>query len=183
MGVPFTFSDTTVNVQTSEFHLLIQPEKCQFTPFPGVENGQALISDRVGKLVRELPHTPYQAIGMNFVWVVTPEKLPLPDFTRRLFFSQEQAIDKHFDLPDAKFGGYFSKDSLGCRLKLNVRPLQFQFVESKAFAEGLEFQFNYYRDIGEEKDAPDIIVKQFEQWDEAFSEAKGIVASAIAGVE
>jgi hypothetical protein len=101
---PFVFSDMVTHVQTSDFHLLIVPDKCQFTPAPSAKAPQETILARVGALVKMLPHTPYKALGMNFVWHWIPDGVTSEQATRALFFVSERPLHKSFDVPGARFG-------------------------------------------------------------------------------
>jgi hypothetical protein len=114
------FSPMAVQVQARAFQLLALPEFIQFTPCTVGANGD-LILQKVGGIVRALPHTPYTGVGMNFVWTETPD-VELTTLTRRMFFFQDSPIFSLFDTENAHFGGYMSKDFLGIRLRLDIKP-------------------------------------------------------------
>ena len=181
MVPPFIFSDMLTQVQTSDFHLLIVPDKCQFTPAPALENAQPLITERVGIIVRELPHTPYTALGINFVWHFTQDDLDLNEVTKDLFFVPRKPLHHIFDVPDARFGAYLSKDSLGFRLKLDVKPVLGLRTDGSKI-DLIQFECNYHRAIEESEEAVDVIIQSLTQWGSAHTEAREIVTAALEGI-
>src|SRR5579862_3971247 len=67
------FTDPVVNVQAKDFTLLVLPEQFQFAPRVSRELERDLVIEKVGAFVRALPHTPYRAVGLNFLWHVQPK--------------------------------------------------------------------------------------------------------------
>lgn len=184
----YIYTDALVQVQAKDFHLLIVPDKCQFTPAPTSEDSAQLIAERLGKLVEELPHTPYRAVGMNFVWRLDADEAAVRDIGRRIAFVQSSPLHQEFNVPDARFGTYLSKDSLGCRLKLDVKP----FTEQQKAKEGdpkegepksmIQFSFNYHRELAGEADPVSAIKDALAQWSEAQRESSVIVGT-VEGVQ
>src|SRR5207248_54900 len=70
----WVFTEPLVQVRTRQFVLLVVPEQLQFVPLIEGEAVEHLIMDKVGRIVTRLPHTPYTAIGFNFVWHMVPEE-------------------------------------------------------------------------------------------------------------
>src|SRR5271166_1761428 len=64
----FVFTDLLVQVRTQNFSLLVVPEQFQFFPQAKESEQQELIQQKVGRIVRSLPHTPFKAVGLNFTW-------------------------------------------------------------------------------------------------------------------
>jgi hypothetical protein len=182
MDGSFIFADMITQVQTKLFHLLIVPDKCQFTPADSGQGQQALIRERVGMLVNNLPHTPYKAVGMNFVWHLVPEGSSIPEISRRLFFLKGHPLHQLFDVDNARFGAYLSKDSLGCRLKVDVKPLHAEKTDGSKL-ELIQFECNYHRDIGESEDGVDVILHQLAQWTSAREDSEVIAHTAAQGVK
>ena len=172
------FSDQAVNVQSQEFGLLVVPPQMQFVPKAAADRQADLVSEKVGAIVRTLPHTPYNAIGLNFLWHVEPEHGDVPTLTRELFYDSERKICQLFDAEDARFGAYFSKDILGCRLKLDVKPVTRQTQDERR--DSVQFAFNFHLELPQE--ANEIIAaieRQLRIWDDAAGEAARIVEETI----
>src|SRR5258707_15829179 len=67
-------TDGLCQFQTERFILIAIPNLLQVSlrPLVAVPDEGALMADNVGGMVRSLPHTPYSAVGLNFVWHETP---------------------------------------------------------------------------------------------------------------
>jgi hypothetical protein len=175
----FLFSDQVMNAESREFGLLVVPPQLQFTPKVTPDRQAALVSEKVGAIVETLPHTPYTAIGLNFFWHIEPEDGNVPALTRRLFFVAEKPICEFFNTDDSRFGAYFSKDVLGCRLKLDVKPIMRETAQGKT--ECLQFGFNFHLDIPQGNGgAIRVIRDHIARWGEARDQASEIVGSAVA---
>ena len=175
------FTDMLVQVQSDQFVFNVVPNQLQFAPTER-DNEQDVIVEKVGRIIRTLPHTPFSAVGLNFNWLAIADDEAVRDLSRQIFFRPETTIHRAFDLPDSRFGGYLSKDSLGARLKLDVKP---GFGANAADGERrdfLQFQFNYHLDV-----TGDNRVNQIEQllgrWDEAREQASDIAHQSIEGYD
>ena len=173
------FTDMAVQVEADEFHLLVVPPQCQFTPRVEVERQQRLVVDKVGRIVRYLPHTPYRAVGLNFTWHLTPEDGDTPAASRRLFFMESGPLHKEFVDANPRYGAYMSKDVFGVRMKLDAKPLILNVGEEDE-RELLQFSFNFHKDVWKEESPVDCIEETLQKWDEAHSEALRIVQSVHA---
>lgn len=167
------FSDAIAQVNTEDFNLLVVPPRAQFIANVAEEAQQRLIVDKMSRLVRALPETPYRAVGINMKWKVQTAGGTIAELSRRLAFVPTSPIHAMFDTRDARFGAILSKDSFGCRLNLTVKPE----VADNEGDDVLMFAFNYHRDIRPDEDAIPIIVESLEQWDNAREEASTIVRS------
>jgi hypothetical protein len=179
-GSGAVFTDMFVQVPTDKFHLLIVPDNCQFTPAPNVERQQELISKRVGRLVEILPHTPYQAVGLNFWWHLVPENDTVDAVCRRLFFFAESPLHRLFDVDNARFGSYLSKDSLGGRLKVNVQPVMIPMPDGQV-SHLIQFAFNYHFDVAGRQNPVAEIQQTLNRWNEAREESAHIVETTTGG--
>jgi hypothetical protein len=171
------FSDEVVKVETRDFGLLVIPPQLQFQPRVASDREADLVASKVGSMVRTLLHTPYAAVGLNFAWHVWSEGEGLHGLSRSLFLCPSGPFAESFgQAEDALFGGYFSKDTLGCRLRLDVKPLE---VVSDGRATGrLLFSFNYQLDTPQDAPVP-AIERQLQRW----QQAKTASASLIERVE
>jgi len=171
------FSDQAVNVEAESFALLVVPPQLQFVPKGPPEGQGDLVRAKVGTIVRALPHTPYSAVGVNFIWHLTPDDGNIPAATRALFYVSGRRLWREFDREDARFGAYLSKDIFGCRLKLDVKPVIKHAAGTKS--EVLQFAFNFHSDVPQEGNrVVEAIEGHLAKWDEAKAEATRIVQDA-----
>lgn len=169
------FTDLMVHVISREFALFVAPEQLQFVPLVPIEEQQSLISLRLGHLIETLPHTPYSAVGLNFTWHVRPESADMGSFSRRMFFAESKSLFQAFDVEDARFGGYLSKNALGGRLKLDVKPVTTGSENDRQ--ELMQFAFNLHGDVGRSEKSVESIRQMLNCWDEARAETEKIMAS------
>ena len=172
------FSDQAANVESEQFGLLVVPPQMQFVPrLPPDQQGD-LVSNKVGSIVRALPHTPYKAIGLNFLWHVEPEDADVSALTRKLFYDPDRTICQLFDVADARFGAYFSKDILGCRLKLDVKPITRETKDEPR--ELVQFAFNFHLDLPQEANETIVAIEgDLRIWDDARMETARIVEQTM----
>ncbi|MEQ9588028.1 MAG: hypothetical protein RJS97_08750 [Parvibaculaceae bacterium] len=165
------FTDMLVQLRSRQFHLLVAPEQCQFTPLVAPNEQQHLVVEKVGTIVRTLPHTPYTALGLNFQWHLTPENATVEELGRRLFFVPESPIHRELDSADARFGGYISKDALGFRLRLNAKPIM--QVHQGQERHLVQFGFNFHLELPDNQDERiDAIEVALNRWNEAQAESE-----------
>jgi hypothetical protein len=148
---------------------------------------QKIIEEKLGGIVSKLPHTPYTAIGFNFVWHITPEKSDMNTLSKKLFFKNDMPLFGGFDTEDARFGSYLSPDFLGCRLKLDIKPISIKTqvisqVGVKAemqtqSQEKLQFAFNYDKQIVLSSTPVEQITDMLKLWDKMKTESLNIISS------
>jgi hypothetical protein len=169
------FSPVVADVRGKEFHLLVLPEQIQFAPKPKVDNSQELIVAKLGGIISELPHTPFIAAGLNYVWQVNDDNIST--LCRGLFYRNESPVYRAFDADDARFGAYMSKNTLGSRLKLDIKPVNVSRSDGES-VESLQFAFNFHRDLKEESKV-DSIKDLLSKWDSAKDMSLNIVNKAM----
>ena len=175
------FTDFMVQVQSRQFALMLTMEQCQFSPQTAPEEEQDLAIEKLGKFVRVLPHTPFQAIGVNFQWQLAGPNDAIVGVGRRAFFVEGSPLHQAFDCANARFGGYLSKDALGCRLKLHVHPSH-QDAPDGGREEMLNLAFNYHLDVAKQEDPARLIEQMLGNWNEAKKQSFDITA-LLAGSE
>ncbi len=168
------FSDQVSQVETQSFQLIVLPQQLQFAPKCAPEEETSLISEKLGKIVRALPHTPYAAMGLNFIW--HEDSGNIAELTRTLFYNGEKALFMEFDTADAKFGSYLSKDWQGLRLKLDIRPVLLDTGAEKR--ERLQLTFNFHLDLLGEN-AADKIAQTLGLWVSAREESQRLIGLAL----
>ena len=176
------YADGVSNTIAREFALLVIPPRLQFSPRVAQGRDADLVREKVGRILELLPQTPYTAMGFNFHWCLVPPDGNLSLLTRQLFYQENRPVFAAFDCPDAAFGTYLSKDALGMRLRLDVKPT---VVESELFrGSGVLFQFNFNRNLltPQNAAAPDVVVQAQEVlqlWPRAKETAADLVRTCV----
>lgn len=165
------FTDVLVNVATESFRLLVTPDQLQFNPLqePDGELGRQC----VGKVVQNLPHTPFQAVGLNFIWQLLPTSVG-ENGVRELaleLLGISRPIHDIFDEPNSRFGGYFSADVMGGRLRLEVKPSMMK--DEGGSKECLLFNFNFHLDLKSDDPVTEI-ASHLAKWEQVLELTKEI---------
>jgi hypothetical protein len=138
------FTPPLVQVSTPNFEFLLVEDRLQFTPLCEDALKQDLIVDRLGRFINLLPHTPYTGLGLNFIWH-SRSPGPIEEVSRRLFFWRDSSLARFFDVADAKFGAYYSKNTMGFRLKVSAMPVTLK-TPGRQSEDILQLGFNYHLD-------------------------------------
>jgi hypothetical protein len=163
------FTPAFVQLTTTKFNFLLIENRLQFVPLCGDDEKQGIVVERLGQLVTTIPHTPYSGVGVNFVWHYEPGRLSSRDVGKRLFFNPETPLAREFNTDDAHFGGYYSKNILGFRLKLSSTPMTMQ--QDNAKVEKFQFSFNYHSDV----DGADGVTNALCRWSDAREHAAKLI--------
>lgn len=94
------------------------------------------------------------ALGINFTWNAKPQ-VSLQVDSKLLFFNENNKMFANFfNVPDAVYGSYVSKDIENGRLKLNINPQIVKQVkeagdvkQTQILAEIINFAFNFHFEI------------------------------------
>lgn len=151
--------------RSSDFTFVLMPDRMQFWLATTCETANELLSTKIARLITELPPQPYIATGFNFTYHVLLDGGEIGEFTRSLFYQPESALFRTFDSEDARFGGYFSKDVLGTRLRLEAKPITLH-KDKEILEEGLQFAFNFNLNLSSAK-GKEGILEFLQQWDKA----------------
>lgn len=168
----FVFTPIAVNLNTSDLAFLAVPDRIQLS-FPNDQvDFKSLLNRILVKIVKELPHTPYQAIGFNMSWVLQPKDAEeFEKISRQIFVSSGNPISKHFSRKGSRFGAYLSTDVSMGRLRLEIKPTT--APSSSGSQECLHLAYNFTRDLKDEQ--KDLQILDFiEQWNTAHSIASEI---------
>ena len=139
------FSPQIAQFQTAEVQIAVTPPTMQITlntqnPKVDIHMHQHIAI----KTATLLPHTPFQAVGLNFEYFVAPPpELDFRRYNNKLHGTGDYKLFDEFKSNDAKFGRYFSKDYGDARLKLNIFPVQ----ATKEKKDLLRFSFNFHHDL------------------------------------
>ena len=168
----YTFTPVFALAKTKFFQLTVVPERLQIDLNPKTEKKIELIKSKIGTIVDKLPHTPFTALGFNFDYFLTTEDSSVEKYTRLLFFKPDSPLSSQFDEENAKFGGYFSKDVSGFRLKLDIKPISIKSKDKTM--DKIQLAFNFHLDlVGNDK--AKTILKYLAKWDSMASITKDIV--------
>lgn len=167
IGEGCAFTNVFSQVVTEEMIFVLTPDQLQFTPRGEPERKQELAIAKVGEFVKLIPHTPFIAAGLNFNYQLFPENIGVQELCRSLFFVQDSQLHAIFDTEDARFGGYLSKDVLGCRLKLDVKPAYVQASNEPEASHFIQFHFNYHMELLKEQAPVEKITSMLSKWNEA----------------
>jgi len=163
----FVFTPMAVNISTQEISFLAVPDRIQLGFLNEKVNFQKLIQKTLVRIVRELHHTPFQAVGFNFAWNLSLENpKEFGKLNRKLFLSPGNPLAKYFDEEPCRFGSYLSKNVDMGRLRLDIKPILASTKDSSY--ECLHFAFNYNLTLKEE-DKSKQIIEFLGSWDKAFS--------------
>jgi hypothetical protein len=173
-----TYTDGISNTVMPEFTLLAVRNRIQFSISCKAEQPERLIKGKLCPVINALPQVPYKAIGFNFAFCAVPRTGGISAVTRRLFFSPDNRLLKHFDEPEAEFGTFASRDWRDLRLHLDVKPGRVDSTSFKGAA--LLFLFNFHKDLpGESRSAEDSVAGEIEKilalWEEAAGESEKLV--------
>jgi hypothetical protein len=174
------FTDMFVQVPTRDFNLQVMQDNCQIS-FPAdtsTVRQRELLTERLGRIINLLPHTPYTGVGLNFVWHVYPDNETVGDLCRRLFYSKEGQLCQEFDKGDARFGMYMSMDWNGYRLRLDAKPVVLAFPDAPP-SELLQLAFNYHKQVVARPEPWKIILGTLDQWQQAHENAMSIATKAL----
>jgi hypothetical protein len=155
-GTDCIYTPAVARVESSKFVLTAMPERLDFQPLgENVEDKEWAVS-LLCKLIETLPHTPYAQTGMNFHWRVELDGEGFAKRNRQLFCNEHSALASHFDAPDARFGAYLSKEELGGRLKLDVKPVTVRTDAGDA-DEFINLVFNFHFELTGNDRAKEVI--------------------------
>jgi hypothetical protein len=172
------FTDMFAQIPTRDFLLQITPENCQFH-FPqhvAKEKQPELIKERLAKIVNLLPHTPYTAVGFNFVWHFFPGDNGIAAECRRLFFEKDKPLHNAFNKEDARFGAYMSMTWKAYRVRLDAKPV-IQLIPPEQRNEMIQFAFNYHLEVAGRPEPYRDIIASFDQWIPAYDMAFSILST------
>lgn len=156
------FSAAVAQFQTEEVHVVVVPPQLQIT-FSDKSADVEVPRFFATRVVELLPHTPYQALGINFSYFLSqPAKQEFVAYDRALLGTGEYALLGEFSAADARFGRYFSKDLGSARLRLDIKPVK----AGPTNADMLQFGFNFHHDLAgiEQSDRAKALVKFIGTW-------------------
>ncbi len=170
----------TVQIRTEHYEFAVLPNRVQMTCPRNYPDAQKNIDRILGGVARTLPHTPYSAVGLNFHYLARPEGT-YGTWNRRWFTGEFTGSVCSKDDIAARFGSYFSMDTLGTRLKVNITPVTAgqgieKFCDDWGIGEELlKFDFNFHVDVVSGNAAAECVVETVSKWTKALEKSKEIV--------
>lgn len=169
------FTPNLVFVKAEKFELTALPDRIQlvFRELRGAEPS-AYIERVAGGIVRALPHTPFSAMGLNFEFSCRPPAGELySEWNRRTCLCPlvMGVPESHED--GARFGGYFSVDTLGYRARIDAKPACPASASFPSDNEFLQVAFNFHRDLP--PDSAHSIIELLKDWHSVQSKAQKIL--------
>lgn len=171
------FTPIAVNVITEECNFTAVPERVQLDFSANVSTHKSLLMRTLGTIVKELPHTPYTAVGFNFNWRLWPANHgEFAKINRTLFLAKDNPLAKIFSQDDCRFGSYLSKNVQLGRLRLEIKPIFLPTPKEPDRTEALQLTFNFNLDLRSEN-RPQEIIDFLGFWDSAHDTAVDIVTA------
>ncbi len=165
-----------VQIPSTNFQFMVLPDRIQFSIPRQYPDAQSDINRIVGGIVMKLPHTPYTAIGLNFQYLVAPESGDAPDnWERTLFASPVSNKLEGVETKSARYGSYLSFDTLGMRLKIDIKPTNAgRNIEALCNSwhygqELIRIHFNFHTDVTNTEAPAELVADKLRKWTEAFT--------------
>lgn len=183
-------SPAAIQIAAPKFNLVILPNRLQMM-FLTLEEEKVVepLNRVMGGILKNLPHTPWIAIGINFDFFVIPEDQSRVDEWNKKNFASKQALaicNDHEKHP--RFGSYFSMSFDGMRMKVDAKPVHKASSVDPKVTEALKvapewmlFNFNYHLDLDSAapvKHAQDSLTK----WTRAASHCSSIIAQISSSI-
>jgi hypothetical protein len=174
-GENCAYTNVFAQLITDQMVMQVTADHLRINLPPEGTNNETVIVSKLGRAVDLLPHTPFTAVGLNFTYRLTPEHRSIEKFGKDLFFVSHSPLHHLFQTDDSRFGGYLSKNTLGCRLRLEVKPSLFQ-VDGLA-EHCILMNFNFHHELIGSDTAAAKIHASLSKWNEASIEARRIVGA------
>ena len=176
-------SPGALQFSTAQYNLLILANRLQMA---FAEMDDAIVVeplDRVlGGILRNLPHTPLTALGMNFDFFVGPNDLTtFAEWNKELFASSFASAICNSPAGNPRFGAYFSMPFEGMRLKINTKPIKGAVAAPKVVdvlkdaPEWVHFNFNYHLDLNADASTQQAL-ENLAKWNLAAAKTRSIIA-------
>ncbi|HEU4583652.1 MAG TPA: hypothetical protein VFS67_35580 [Polyangiaceae bacterium] len=173
-GPTSILSPEFVQIGTTNFNLFCTAEHLQFAPVGETSTWGKLTRETLGKILQTLPHTPFTAIGLNFIWRIRLNEGREGESLRQAF-AGSSSVYRHFQEPNARFGAYLSKDYNGMRMRLTTLPT------SKDGGESLSMTFNFHRALGEKP--VEEMLGVLTKWDDALEYSRLLCDEVQGGID
>ena len=180
----YVITPAMVRIPTVRCELLVLPGRIQWRPSPNLSPTSKDVIESLGKIVEELPHTPFESVGLNFEFLASP-----PDGTEFGEWARNWAVSKL----SATLAGQDSTNRFGTTLTMkyldfvlqvdtrSVRMADSGSAPETGFAPGseaLKLKFNYHQSLQGETRAQDILVV-LGKLEDALAHSDGLLQAAF----
>lgn len=164
------FTPSVVQVSTKKFVLTIVQNQMVFVINDESDEHTLKV---ISKLINALPHTPYTAIGVNFVYQILDDSGSL---SRNMFFNEKLNLFNAFNdnSENPRFGAYLSKDFCESRLKLDIKPTNVK--EDSMTKLEMRFNFNFHKDLSE-KECVSEMLSHLDNWNKLYGKSVELMNS------
>jgi len=156
------FAQDLAQLSTKDFNLLVLLNQLILTVS---ESSEISSIKKLTKCISLLKHTPFTAVGINFIYNSNQFDETDENWSRSLFYNTNSKIYQSFNSTDSKFGIYLSKDYHSSRLKLDIKPVNSQEIGSIEVKEVINYNFNFHKDLDKEN-AFDDLIQYLEKWND-----------------
>jgi len=157
------------------FNVLISAQQIIITDSKP-ENNDNGIADIISKILKSATDIKITALGINFHWFLSDEKISLEEFSRRLFYNDKvELFNKCFISKDYMFGAYASTNFKNSRLKLDVKPTITHNSLDNSVYNVIDFSFNFHFDNKNKFDNVEIL-NYLSEFDSYKSESEKIIS-------
>lgn len=176
-------SPGVVQIPTAQFNLLVLQNQLQMA-FAEMDDKIVIepLHRVLGGILKNLPHTPFAGLGINFDFFVGPnDSDKFADWSKDLFASRSALAICENPADKLRFGAYFSLDFEGMRLKINARPIKGAVTAPKVVeqlqiaAEWMHFGFNYHLDLNPAAPAQNAL-EALSKWSVVAAKTRSIIA-------
>lgn len=179
-------SPAAIQLPNPNFQVTILPNRLQMGfPTLNAEENSTLANRVLGGILKQLPHTPISAVGVNFEFLVHPTDLPtFGGWNKEKFATPLASKLVGGDGSQPRFGSYVSMYVGDIRLKLDMKPVRAMEdprAETEALApqtELMKLNFNYHLDLNHE-DPTGHALAHLNRVPECIGHAKAIVDTLL----
>lgn len=171
------FVQNVAQVVTKKFNLLVLPEQLQFNAGNESTNFIEEINTTLLPIIAKLREIPYKAVGLNLNWFIKDDKKSIQTLTSEMFFNEQSKLFKDFASKDTKYGAYLSKNFKNTRLKLDIKPVNFNTRDS-IDSQPIEYilcNFNFHLDLSNQDTAANEIIETIKSWETFKKESEKII--------
>ncbi len=146
MQHPALFNGFNSHLVTDKFEITINP--IQLVVYSVKSGDDDKINEFIIKIIKASGIGNFPSFGMNFEWALQFEnKEQVQEKSKEYFYNENtKLMPSFFNSEDANYGFYASKDIMGARLKLDIKPINNLNYPVKGVVpmDALFHQFNFH---------------------------------------
>lgn len=172
--VPMNFVNTPVfsMLETKNFVLTVDEKRLQISAKKPSNKNLKQIVDMAQVYVKALPETPYNALGLNFIWTAIPATEENGfKFLKKLFVADEKKLSNFLPSTDYYVGSNIYYSYSDFRVTLKIEPL----LKSKGH---ISLNFNYHL-----ADGTKLITEKILMFSQCLEQSGGLVKKMTGGIK